>query len=210
VRKFLTSLTVLVLPISAQYTGLVTTKDASQLYFSSSLRLRGTTEVDVSKIFRYSVAFELVQQPTATGEVVVEPEVSSDGTVAGYTSEFPARCIGEFCYDNGDPPPESGRVEGIKIPHNPLPSLAGRLRLARDGKFAMVCCADLGLRSDPHLVNLTTGAVTDVKGFDGIGDGRRAFGNLSNGKTVVLLIDATGPLLYQQARSRGCISRTRW
>jgi hypothetical protein len=121
VRKLLPSLAFLVLPIFAQYTGLVTTEDGSQLYFSSSLRLRGTTEVDVPKIFRYSVTFELVQQPTAPGEVVVEPELSSDGTVVGYTSELPARCIGEFCYDNTSPP-ESGRVEGIKIPttHCPL------------------------------------------------------------------------------------------
>ena len=197
-KKLLTSLTFLVLPLCAQYTGLVTTRDGNQLYFSSQLRLRGTTEADSPKIFRYSVGFALIRQPATSGEILVEPEASADGKVIGYTAEFPQSCVCGYCF--GNQPPETGRIEGKQIPHNPLADLAGRLRLARDGRYAMICCEDIGPRSEPRLIDLRSGEVTDLKGFDAIGDGRQAFGNLPNGSRVVLLSDATGPFLLERGK----------
>jgi len=192
VKKLLLPLTVLVSPVFAQYTSLVTTRDGNQLYFSSSLRLRGTNEVDVPKIFRYSSAFDLVQQPAHSSQAFVEPEVTADGSIAGYTVQT-GYCIESFCTAN---PPVNGVILGAYIPDNPLPSLTGRLRLSRDGKFAMACCAGLIPEIEPHLIDLRTGSVTDLQGYGAIGDGRQAFGHLANSSSAVLLMDATGPLLW--------------
>jgi hypothetical protein len=47
------------LPILAQFSGLTTTTDGSQLYFSSPLRLRGSNEPDSPKIFHHGARFDL-------------------------------------------------------------------------------------------------------------------------------------------------------
>ena len=186
--KLLISSVLLVGPMCAQYSDLVTTRDGNQLYFSSSLRLRGTTEFDTPKIFRYTSAFDLIQQGATSNEYLVEPEVSADGSVTGYTATFPFECSHTFC-DTLTPAPESGVIPGVKIPHDPLSYLIGRLRLSRDGKSAMICCGKVAVRTEPKLVNLATGAVVDLKGFDAIGDGRQALGDASDGSMVVLLIN---------------------
>ena len=95
-KKLLISLSLLALPVSAQYTGLVTTRDGNQLYFSSSLRLRGTSEVDSPKIFRYSTGFELIQQPTASWQALVEPQVSADGPSPATRTAQTARASNGF------------------------------------------------------------------------------------------------------------------
>src|ERR1039458_996381 len=199
-KELLISLSLLVLPVSAQYADLVTTRDGDHLYFSSSLRLRGTAEVDSPKIFRYSTGFELVQQPTAaSGQALVEPQVSADGTITGYTTSLPGSCIDWFCFV---PTPEFGVITGVQIPHNPLPGLTGRLRLARDGKSAMICCSDLAQGSEPQLIDLRTGQVWELKGFDAIGDGLEALGDESSGSPIILLVDQTSsPLLYHKGRT---------
>ncbi len=189
-----------VLPICAQYSDLVTTRDGNQLYFSSSLRLRGTTEVDSPKIFRYTAAFDLIQQPATPTEYLEEPEVSADGTVTGYTDSNPFECSHTVCATL-TPPPESGVVAGIKIPHQPLDSLIGRLRLARDGKSAMICCGTVAPRTHPTLVDLRTGAVVHLKGFDAIGDGRQAFADLPYSSPVVLLVQKDIPVLYHGGKT---------
>jgi hypothetical protein len=199
-RKLLISLSLLVLPVSAQYTDLVSTRDGNQLYFSSSLRLRGTEELDTPKVFRYTAGFDLIEQPATSTEYLVEPEVSSDGMVAGYTATYPAGCACGFCISL-NPLPESGVIRDVKIPHNPLASLIGRLRLARDGKSAMICCGELLSRTEPTLVDLGSGTKVDLKGFDAIGDGRQAFGDLSDGGEVVLLVDQTrSPVLLPRRK----------
>jgi uncharacterized protein (TIGR03437 family) len=200
-KKYLTSLALLVLPLSAQYTDLVTTRDGNQLYFSSSLRLRGTAEFDTPKIFRYISAFDLIQQPTTSKEYLVEPEVSADGTVTGYTATFPGGCACGFCISL-NPLPESGVIREVQIPRNPLASLIGRLRLARDGKSALICCGELLTRTEPTLVDLESGAKVGLKGLDAIGDGRQAFGDLSDGGEVILLVDQTrSPVLYRAGKT---------
>jgi uncharacterized protein (TIGR03437 family) len=194
--KLLISSVLFIGPVFAQYSDLVTTRDGNQLYFSSSLRLRGTTEFDTPKIFSYTSAFDLIQQPDTANEWLVEPEVSADGSVTGYTATYPFECSHTFC-DTLTPPPESGVIPSIKTPHDPLAYLIGRLRLARDGKSAMVCCGKIAVRTEPKLVNLTTGAVLDLKGFDAIGDGRQALGESSDGSVIVLLINHQNvPFLY--------------
>jgi len=194
--KLLISSALLIGPIWAQYSDLVSTRDGNQLYFSSSLRLRGTSEFDTPKIFRYTSAFDLIQQPATSNEWLVEPEVSADGSVTGYTATFPFECSHTFC-DTLTPAPESGVIPGVKIPHDPLSYLIGRLRLSRDGKSAMVCCGKVAVRTEPKLVNLATGAVVDLKGFDAIGDGRQALGESPGGSVIVLLINHQNiPFLY--------------
>jgi uncharacterized protein (TIGR03437 family) len=199
-KKVLASLALIVLPVSAQYTGLVTTRDGNQLYFSSSLRLRGTAEVDSPKIFRYSTGFELIQQPAASWQALMEPQVSADGTIAGYTNSSAGECIEWFCM--GAPPPEFGVITGVQIPHNPLPALHGRLRLARDGRYAMICRVDIGDLVDPQLIDLGTGEVTDLKGLNALGDGLETLGDTTGGGPIVLLVDqSSNPLLYHQGKT---------
>jgi uncharacterized protein (TIGR03437 family) len=199
--KLLFSSALFIWPICAQYSDLATTRDGNQLYFSSSLRLRGTNELDTPKIFRYTSAFDLIQQPATSNEYLVEPEVSADGAVTGYTDTNPFECSHTFC-DTLTPLPESGVILDMKIPHDPLSSLLGRLRLARDGKSAMICCGRVAPRTQPKLVDLITGAVVDLKGFDAIGDGRQAFSEVSNGSPVVLLLHQKDiPVLYQGGKT---------
>src|ERR1035438_7961102 len=78
------------LPILAQFSGLATTTDGSQLYFSSTLRLRGSTESDAPKIFRHGASFSLVREVLRDDSVpdqlsnyymLIEPQVSGDGKV---------------------------------------------------------------------------------------------------------------------------------
>ena len=53
----------LILPgLEAQLTGLDTTDDGGQVYFSSSLQLKGSDEFGSPKIFRYVGQFELFRQ----------------------------------------------------------------------------------------------------------------------------------------------------
>src|SRR5438045_8650547 len=80
----------------AQITGLATTDDGAQLYFSSPLRLRGTKDNFYPKIFRYVGEFELFRKaerlspdpsPYLTSYFkLMSPQVTGDGTVVAYTA----------------------------------------------------------------------------------------------------------------------------
>jgi hypothetical protein len=72
----------------AQFSGLAATTDGSALYFSSTLRLRGSTESDGPKIFRHGAKFDLVEEVlrdnsvpdnTSNFYMLIEPQVSGDG-----------------------------------------------------------------------------------------------------------------------------------
>jgi hypothetical protein len=73
------------LPLLAQFSGLATTTDGAQLYFSSTLRLGGSTESDAPKIFRHGAKFDLVEEVLRDNSVpdnlsnyyeLIEPQVS--------------------------------------------------------------------------------------------------------------------------------------
>ena len=79
----------------AQFSGLATTTDGSALYFSSTLRLRGSTESDAPKIFRHGAKFDLVEEVLRDNSIpdntsnfyeLIEPQVSGDGKIVAYTS----------------------------------------------------------------------------------------------------------------------------
>src|SRR5579863_6639464 len=83
------------LPVFGQFTGLATTTDGSKLYFSSSLRLRGSNQEDAPKIFSYDAGFKLVREVDLDNSIpenesnyykLIEPQVSGDGKVVAFTS----------------------------------------------------------------------------------------------------------------------------
>ena len=97
-------------PFWAQFTGLVTSDDGAQLYFSSPLRLRNSRENFDPKIFRYVGQFQLFRQEArhavdpSTNVTnffqLTAPQVSGDGTIVAYTanalctSYSPEHCLG--------------------------------------------------------------------------------------------------------------------
>lgn len=101
------------IPAMAQFSGLAATDDGSQLYFSSSLQLAGTTnENTYSKIFRYDgTAIHFVAQmarvataggiglPTSNAYNLTAAYVSGNGSVPGYVST--ADCPAGPCYYQG-------------------------------------------------------------------------------------------------------------
>src|ERR1700730_10139791 len=96
------------IPARAQFSGLATTDDGSQLYFSSSLQLSGTAnENPYSKIFRYdATGIHFVAQtariatagglnlPTSNPYNLTAAYVSGNGRVTGYvgTADCQAPC----------------------------------------------------------------------------------------------------------------------
>ena len=82
-----------------QISGLVTTDDGGQLYFSTPLRLRGSQENTNPKILRYVGRFQLFRQiasetmPVQSGDLysvtnfyqLTDPQVAGDGTVVAFT-----------------------------------------------------------------------------------------------------------------------------
>lgn len=108
---------VLAVPAMAQFYGLTTTDDGSQLYLSSTLQLAGSGDTLTSaKIFRYDgTKFTLFSelprvvtnpaQPLATQYVVETnfynletPRVSGNGTTMGYVGY--ADCVGACFYNH--------------------------------------------------------------------------------------------------------------
>ncbi len=102
-----------VIPAVAQFSGLASTDDGSQLYFSSPLQLAGTTNENTSsKIFRYdSTGIHFVAQmakvataggyllPTSNPYNLTSAYVSGNGSVFGYVGT--ADCPSGPCYYQG-------------------------------------------------------------------------------------------------------------
>jgi len=100
-------------PLFAQFSGLAVTDDGSQLYFSSSLQLAGTTDENTySKIFRYDgtgIHFVAQMARVATAGGIMLPDsnpynltaayVSGNGSVPGYVGT--ADCPDGPCYYQG-------------------------------------------------------------------------------------------------------------
>src|ERR1700732_5333447 len=87
---------------SAQFSGLSATADGSSLYFSSTLRLRGTTESFNSKIFELDAGGPRLSQARDPGQSIfytttefynlIAPDVSDDGSILAFTGIRP--CYG--------------------------------------------------------------------------------------------------------------------
>src|SRR5579862_4399598 len=92
---------------SAQFSGLSATADGSRVYFSSTLRLRGTTESFNDKIFELDSGGPSLFQARDPGPQVfntptefynlVAPQVADDGSVLAFTGTGPCRGTGTYC-----------------------------------------------------------------------------------------------------------------
>lgn len=162
----------------AQISGLATTDVGAQLYFSTPLRLRSAHRNFYPKILRYVGVFqpfrEVETQSTQPDGLqtnffqLTDPQVSGDGTVVAYTANsvctaFPDQCI-ELVL-------QQGKIVGANIAASSLND--GTIRLSGDKRFALMINGEL--QPFPRLIDLATGAVTEISGYFPIGDGRQAF-----------------------------------
>src|SRR5260370_1402202 len=90
-RAFL-SLFLAAFPLAAQFSNLATDDTGSRVWFSSSLRLRGTQQNLIPKIFMADALgnVQLVAQVTSGDpySILTTPEVSSDGSVLAYSAGY--------------------------------------------------------------------------------------------------------------------------
>ena len=169
------------LPVLAQFSGLATTTDGSQLYFSSTLRLRGSTESDAPKIFRHGATFDLVQGVLRDNSVpdnlsnyyeLIEPQVSGDGRVVAYTST-------PECYNLPTVDCQTQYLPNV-VGGNPIPTHAlgwGHARLSPDGRYLATCCLADQITPQIGIFDFATGQSFVLENFQGllVGDGLQAF-----------------------------------
>ncbi len=158
----------LTLPAAAQFTGLSATEDGSSLYFSSNLRLRGTTQLFTDKVFRLDAAgpgLFAMQDPgepigwtTLNFGELEAPQVSSDGSVVAYTGT--RGCYGgSGCLDvqtaQGAVADRSGNV---------LLSEIGYVNISPSGRFALFFARNTfaHIATPAELVDRNTGVHTMV------------------------------------------------
>ncbi len=152
------ALVALSVPLWAQFDHLVTNDDGSVLYFSSSLRMRGTQQLEYRKLFvadaqgvRLHTQRELerVSEPGITAPVsnyysMEAAALNGDGAVVGVIAR-------RDCYTG------SGCIPVPKF-HTELAGgeLRGRASLSRNGRFALLS-GDGSMVSLGALADLTTG-----------------------------------------------------
>jgi uncharacterized protein (TIGR03437 family) len=135
--RALLSLFLAAFPLAAQFSNLATDDAGSRVWFSSSLRLRGTQQNLIPKIFMADALgnVQLVAQVTSSDpySLLTHPEVSGDGTVLAYVAGYNcARQIyGEYCHDEVDS--SEGVVSTAK---GPL-TLPGVFHLSRNGRYVV-------------------------------------------------------------------------
>src|SRR5689334_21086112 len=125
-------------PVPAQLTGLDTTDDGGQLYFSSTLQLKGTDQFQSAKIFRYVGRFELFREVKAQETFpssgmtnfyeLTDPQVSGDSRVVAYTGRAGcsggSRCLAFVS--------RAGSIAGLDLSPDLLYN--GTVRLSKDAK----------------------------------------------------------------------------
>jgi uncharacterized protein (TIGR03437 family) len=166
------------LPVLAQFSGLATTTDGPQLYFSSTLRLRGSTESDAPKIFRHGASFSLVREVLRDDSVpdqlsnyymLIEPQVSGDGKVVAYTSTLE-------CYASQSTVCGTQYLPNV-VGENPFPTHAlgeGHARLSPDGRYLATCCLADQISPQIGIFDFATGQASVLSGSL-LGDGLQAF-----------------------------------
>jgi uncharacterized protein (TIGR03437 family) len=185
--------------LTAQIQDLATTDDGSVLYFSTPYRLRGSTDVGYSKIFRYANnEFQLFREIGLTSDGVDtnfylagHPSVSGDGRTIVYTAS--RGCVGGshclfFVYNRGFVASASGADRILSD---------GTLTLSPDGRYVLISATgNPYAQYDAAWSDLSKGAVINLSGLSVIGDGRQG---IANGGTI-LLSDNQGPLLWNQGQ----------
>lgn len=188
------------LPLLAQFSGLATTTDGSQLYFSSTLRLHGSTASDAPKIFRHGTTFDLVQEVlrdnsvpdnTSNFYMLIEPQVSGDGKIVAYTStpecyNLPTvDCQMQFL---------PNVIGGPSIPTHALPF--GHARLSPDGRYLASCCLADEIPLETSIFDLTAGQSFVVPGLL-VGDGLQAFADGG----MVMTANVNSVVIFRQTSS---------
>jgi hypothetical protein len=135
-----------------------TTDDGSQLYFISSLVLRGSTgESTTPKLFKYaSGTFSLVAQVPYSnpgGNVsywdFLEPRVSGDGNVSGYVAT-------QGCGNSCNLSAGQGYLTTLQLPGSATPiTLPYYCQISRNAQFALCVTAEPSLQQ-VAIVNLPT------------------------------------------------------
>lgn len=167
-------------PLISQIRDLATTDDGGVLYFSTTLRLKGSSQFQNEKIFRYADGvFELVAQvePVVTlsdGSTFKFnyrlPTVSGDGRVLAYDGTAScfggALCFGAFT--------ARGFITGATLP-SPM-TFYGSLRVSHSGRFVLRFGGNPSLVSPPALAlyDSETGEVINVPSVSAAGDGRQS------------------------------------
>ena len=182
----------------AQMQDLATTDDGFQLYFSSTLRLKGTDQYTSPKIFRYTDGqFELFHQEKyftpflGSGKTnpyqLVSPDVSGDGQLVAYTAI--AMCSGGSSCIN------FARNTGYLNSSSAEPSVLtdGTLRISRDKRYVLRFGGEALTSARNALIELSSGTLTDLTRYSIIGDGRQSLAD--NG--VVLLSQNGGLSLWR-------------
>jgi hypothetical protein len=164
---------------SAQFSGLTATADGSILYFSSTLRLRGTIESFDSKIFEIAADGPILAQARDPGQRIfntteefynlVEPQVSDDGTILAFTGTRP-------CYGGSScltvQTAQGTIVDGTG---QEILRMFGYVNVSPNGRWAVFSSRNLfdapGL-SKAELVDLSTGRQFDVP-YSFVGPTRR-------------------------------------
>jgi hypothetical protein len=152
--------------VRAQIRQLATTDDGSELYFSSTLRLKGSGEYINSKIFEITQGnYQLIAQiaPSALGDLYL-PGVSGDGTILTYDQICTASCTN---------PAPRGFVIGAQLP--PVMTASGSLRVSHNGRYLLnSCCLGNAVAAPAEFYDAQTGIVTQIHGLRAIDDGRHS------------------------------------
>src|ERR1022692_2629537 len=189
------------LPILAQFSGLATTTDGSQLYFSSTLRLRGSTESDAPKIFRHGASFSLVREVLRDDSVpdqlsnyymLIEPQVSGDGKVVAYTSTLECYASQSTVCGTQYLP---NVVGGSAIPTHNIGY--GHARLSPDGRYLATCCLADQITPQIDIFDFATGQSFVLSGTLG-GDGLQAF---ADGGMLVTSEDSDSVVILRRTAS---------
>jgi uncharacterized protein (TIGR03437 family) len=188
------------LPLLAQFAGLATTTDGSQLYFSSTLRLHGSTESDAPKIFRHGTTFDLVEEVlrdnsvpdnTSNFYMLIEPQVSGNGKIVAYTST-------PECYNlptvNCQTQYLPNVVSGPAVPTHALPF--GHARLSPDGRYLATCCVADQIPLETSIFDFTAGQSFVVPGLL-VGNGLQAFAD--GGKVMTANVNSV--VIFSQTSS---------
>jgi hypothetical protein len=191
--------------LTAQIQDLATTDDGTVLYFSTPYRLKGSSDVGYSKIFRdtdneFQLFREIALIPNYYGSdsnfyLARRPSVSGDGRTVVYTAS--RNCVGGshcifFFYSQG-------LVAGVGGVDKIVAD--GMLTLSPDGRYVLIHATDTYPRYYVAWSDLSQGTIVNLGGVSAlpIGDERQG---IANGGTV-LLSDSQGALLWNQGTYSG-------
>lgn len=170
-------------PLCAQFDNLVTTDDGSTLLFQSQWRLAGSSDGNLTKIYRWdSHGFTTVFSPVNPGLIsppfATSPVITGDGAISGYLKY--AGCSGSACSNTTLVPVLSGAT----LPSSIAPP-AISVQISRNGRY---------LAAGNTVLDRNTGTQQVVTGGSGgipplpVG-GRFGIGN--NGGLLYLVLHQT-------------------